>query len=69
MNERIMELAIQAGFENGHQDRDGRSLSSELEKFAELIVKECCEISDEAERTDQPVLASKFIKAHFGLEE
>ena len=41
MNERIQELAEQAGFENGHQDRNGNSLSGELEKFAELIVEEC----------------------------
>ena len=41
MNERILALATQAGFENGHQDRNGNSLSYELEKFAELIVREC----------------------------
>ena len=41
MNERIKQLAEQAGFENGHQDRNGNSLSGELEKFAELIVQEC----------------------------
>ena len=41
MNPRILELAEQAGFENGHQDRNGNSLSDELEKFAELIVREC----------------------------
>ena len=37
-------------------------------KLVELIVKECCSISDEAEHADVPVLASKFIKAHFGVE-
>ena len=42
MNDQILlKLAEQAGFENGHQDRDGRSLAYELEKFAELIVREC----------------------------
>lgn len=40
MNERIRELAEQAGFENGHQDRNGNSLSDELEKFAELILED-----------------------------
>jgi hypothetical protein len=40
MNKKIKELAEQAGFENGHQDRNGNSYSYELEKFAELIVKE-----------------------------
>ena len=43
MNERIIELAEQAGFENGHQDRYGNSLSQELEQFAELIIGECKE--------------------------
>lgn len=38
MNERIEELAEQAGFENGHQDRNGNSLSYELEKFANSII-------------------------------
>lgn len=38
MNERIQELAEQAGFENGHQDRNGNSLSYELEKFANSII-------------------------------
>jgi hypothetical protein len=41
MNNKIQELAERAGFENGHQDRNGNSLSYELEKFAELIVREC----------------------------
>ena len=40
MNERIKEFAEQAGFENGHQDRNGNSLSYELEKFALLIIQE-----------------------------
>ena len=38
--ERIRELAEQAGFENGHQDRNGNSLSGELEKFAALVAAE-----------------------------
>jgi len=33
----IIEMAEQAGFENGHQDRYGNSLSQELEKFAALV--------------------------------
>jgi hypothetical protein len=47
MNEKIYDLAEQAGFENGHQDRYGNSYSYELEKFAELIAKEILNISDE----------------------
>ena len=62
---RIKELAEQAGFENGHQDRYGNSLSQELEKFAELIVQECANIADKAE----PYKANDLIKQHFGVEE
>ena len=36
MNERIKELAEQAGWDNHHSKFDTR-----IEKFAELIVKEC----------------------------
>ena len=62
MNERIIELAEQAGFENGHQDRYGNSLSQELEQFAELIVGECalqCNHNDDMDR----------ILEHFGVEQ
>lgn len=68
MNERINELLIEAhkqtngGIYNGH-------LSEWTEKFAELIIRECCAITDEVERADLPVVASKFVKAHFGVEE
>jgi hypothetical protein len=64
MNERIKELAEQVGFENGHQDRNGNSLSYELAKFAELIVRECI---DTINATAQQVRDS--IKEHFGVEE
>lgn len=78
MNERIRELIRQAGGEFWQRIESDGVLNKEayitfdppqsLEKFAELIVMRCCEISDEAERADVPVFASKFIKAHFGVE-
>ena len=41
MNEKINLLAIQAGF-NLHNDiNDGYSYNHEIERFAELIIKEC----------------------------
>lgn len=82
--ERIIELAEQAGFENGHQDCNGNSLSNELEKFAELIVDECI---DKIETYRIPVgnsaageMACRWtydalkeirdeIKEHFGVEK
>ena len=57
MNPRVKELAEQAG---------GVVLAgSEIQKFAELIVRECAEIADKAE----PYKASDLIKQHFGVEE
>lgn len=72
MNERIRELVQQAGFENGHQDRDGRSLSDELEKFAELIVRECISKYDEwsvhsSDRTSFS-MARHNVRQTFGIE-
>ena len=75
MNKQIEELAEQAGFENGHQDRYGNSLSDELGKFAELIVRECCQVfwTEECYTSDLAYLDYKEktnkIKQHFGVKE
>jgi hypothetical protein len=69
MNERIWKLAEQAGFENGHQDRNGNSLSYELEKFAELIVKECANVADENYIHRGSRTCGLAIRLHFGVEE
>jgi hypothetical protein len=78
MNERIQELAEQAGFENGHQDSNGNSLSYELEKFAELIVRECVNrvrsrqqfaIEDNQNVTQAFDLLVYDIESHFGVDE
>ena len=42
MNERIRELAEQAGWDNHHSKFDTR-----IEKFAELIVRECLNICED----------------------
>lgn len=73
MNERIKELVVQAGIttnlDTDFFEKDpNKWVDYFAEKFAELIVRECCSIADEAERADVPVLASKYIKAHFGIE-
>ena len=73
MNERIKQLAEQAGytpdmFGVGHWDMP------ECKKFAELIVRECCQVlSKETIRHDgygynQHALYQK-IREHFGVEE
>jgi len=81
MNERIKQLAEQAGavFEptNGLNDCPQDSLvDDEIQKFAELIVRECLSIVDDAERGGSNEVwdnAVKFIrkdlKEHFGVEE
>jgi CTP-dependent riboflavin kinase len=79
MNERIQELLIEAhkqtngGIYNGH-------LSEWTEKFAELIVKECAEISEQSQWSEAKgeyyegfneamIYVSNKIKQHFGVEE
>ena len=86
MNERIRELAGQAGFETEHHkwifanDNAGEGECHELlEKFAELIVRECMRMCEVAEMSfvthDCDVEASgaitvkQFIAEHFGVEE
>jgi hypothetical protein len=91
MNERIQELAEQAGayFGGGTTDYFGDYLPPymsitdvDLEKFAELIVRECIGCCDEVGRINQyhikkdfidPELGPKecieVIKKHFGVEE
>ena len=70
MNERITLLAEQAGWDNHHSKFDTR-----IEKFAELIVRECTRIvinngiatatHDQMVRQD----CVNEIKEHFGVEE
>jgi hypothetical protein len=68
MNERIKELAEQAGFR--HPDHVG--LSEEYayfdhEKFAELLVKECAETINDG--TNPSIFYQHQILRHFGVEE
>ena len=70
MNERIKELANQA-WEYAHrnsQDGDGQFGWLYRDKFAELIIRECCDIFVEL-RTRPAELAVKDVKKHFGIEE
>ena len=76
MNERIKELAEQATstLSMNHEGYRGKGYIEQVEyfdkeKFAELIVRKCCNIADEVERVDMDSYVSKYIKAHFGVEE
>jgi len=80
MNERIKELVKQAG---GHfsthtltsypaQHRESIELwDKNIEKFAELIVRECADLfdKDEMELTLTERTIHNTIKEHFGVEE
>ena len=80
MNERIRELARQAGFE--HPDHVGTCeiyAYFDHEKFAELIVRECAEISEQSQWSEAKgeyyegfneamIYVSNKIKQHFGVE-
>jgi hypothetical protein len=70
MNERIKQLAEQAGY-SWHNQFSGPILSpNAIEKFAELIVRECAEA---CEKNSYLALngwqRAKQIREHFGVEE
>jgi hypothetical protein len=79
MNERIKELAKQAGFHIelnwDHTDWHSAGHSPLFEKFAELIVKECAKVSEDditdgdACCTNTAYRIASQIKKHFGVEE
>ncbi len=71
MNERIIELAEQAGLEYNFDPM----LWLKYEKFAEKIVRECCRAlwTEECHTSDlaseEYTRGSNKIKQHFGVEE
>ncbi len=62
MNERIRELAEQC------ETKEVGYYFFDRERFAELIVRKCCDIFVEL-RTRPADLAVKDVKKHFGVEE
>jgi GMP synthase-like glutamine amidotransferase len=72
MNERITELMEEAGIYDFVVESMG--INEEMEKFAELIVKECIQVGGpEDSYTDEWFKAKadsiQKIKQHFGVEE
>ena len=73
MNERTLELAVEANDQTGNKfDLNYKELDSFLEKFAELIVKECLETIEEmdphsAMRDIDDIYVT--VEKHFGVEE
>lgn len=80
MNERIKQLAIQAGFfyedykDIWYLEYHNQSCEEEIQEFAQLIVRECmgiCYRTDteyEGHKVKSTVIASK-VAEHFGVEE
>jgi hypothetical protein len=80
MNERIKELAEQAGLISKQDDRENwQEYINDVEKFAELIIQECMRMCDCADisllehncpkEASGAVSAKEIIKEHFGIEE
>jgi hypothetical protein len=79
MNERIQELALQAGNYaykmNPEEDSYGRSANPRKfqqdrdEKFAELIVRECAGVCVEQRQYQPKEVYAQAVLSHFGVEE
>jgi hypothetical protein len=69
MNERIRELVRDSHLDVYGLGKERHRWEYTVEKFAELIVRECCDIADQVERADMDSYVSKYIKAHFGVKE
>ena len=68
MNERILDLAIQAK-DWAYADHDGYTAQMLFEqKFAELIVRECADICYNREYANGSAYGEQ-IEKHFGVEE
>ncbi len=74
MNERLKKLAKQAGIHFGRgATLDGNDIArfvttSDMEKFAELIVRECAKIADSADESACEWIGGNIL-THFGVEE
>ena len=75
MNERIRELAKEAGAIHIHRKPKDRALVGyhDIEKFAELIVRECLDQCYNRGMNDElyagQLKAAAYIEEHFGVEE
>ena len=65
MNERIKELAAKANF--GHMEKNEVVYDHRLEKFAELIIRECADIA--TMNQFQWDSAGGYMLKHFGVKE
>jgi hypothetical protein len=74
MNERIRELALEAGIETEFDDygevRISMAFGSALEKFAELLIKDCANIVNSLEQHEGEgdCYTVEYLKERFGVE-
>ena len=72
MNKRIEELAKQAGFNKDkyqlYWDENSNTEGVDLDKFAELIIQECMQVSMDSVGLDAEYEAWYLIGQHFGVE-
>ena len=69
MNERIRQLQKQSSIEQWDPDTGCYRYILNPEKFAELIVRECCLLTEEYQHRVTFYRADETIKKHFGVEE
>ena len=68
MNDRILDLAIQAK-DWAYADHDGYTAQMLFEqKFAQLIVEECAEQVKNLRVNDYGISGAEIIREHFGVE-
>ena len=68
MNERIKELMFDAGLNSNYVEGFDSIYSKQLEKFAELIVRECADVGSKFSQAHPEDICYQ-IKRHFGVEE
>ena len=71
MDERIKELAEQAGFMDSWFSESGDDCEKEIKKLTELIIKECSDVILQWKKEPFPFdedTAVSIIHEHFGLE-
>ena len=69
MNERLLELALQAGLKKEHGSDREYTGDFDWRAFAELLVAECQEVVEWAISVDSTIdKVPVLIKEHFGIE-
>lgn len=70
MNEKIKQLALQAKLYDYVSVAEVMSVTySDLEKFAELIIRECVDIANNVHMCRDGKVIAEDIKQHFGVKE